>query len=240
MKDGRTVLFVSHNLPAVRTLCTKGILLAHGETKYYGETELALDAYMGGIKGGEIEQVWPDTATAPGDNILRLSGVRAVSEGDGANYLSIEDDFMIEIDYEILQPHPRVCVSFHLYTQSVCAFVGGNQSTFHSPGKYRAAVRIPGHLLNTGLYSVHVFLITDVTQFRVVVRDAITFQVEEREARGEYTGHIIGAVRPRLDWTLRQLTGAVNGNEVEPLPPMDSMVSHELAMQGSSAPERAL
>lgn len=240
MKDGRTVLFVSHNLPAVRTLCTKGLLLSHGETKFYGPTELALDAYMGGNNCGNIERTWPDLAAAPGDQVLRLSGVRAVGDEDGSNYLNIEDEFVIEIDYEVLQFHPRVCVSVHLYTQSVCAFVGGNQSTSHSPGRYRAAVRIPGNLLNTGLYGVTVFLITDVTQFRAVERDAITFQMEEREARSEFTGHIVGAVRPRLDWTLTRLTGAGDANGIEANPAIDSLVSHSLAMQGSNAPERVL
>jgi len=205
VKDGRSVLFVSHNLPAVRTLCTKGLLLTQGKAEYFDSTEHALDAYADGVSAGKVEQVWVDSKSAPGDHILRLLGIRAVSADEGSTYLAIEDDFTIEIDYEVLQFHPCVCVSIHLYTQNVCAFVGGNESTAHPVGRFRAAVKIPGYLLNTGIYSVTVFLITDVTQYRVLLRDVISFQMEEREARGEFTGHIVGAVRPRLNWKVSRL-----------------------------------
>ena len=45
-KEGRTVLFVSHNLAAVKNLCTRGIVLENGQLKFNGPTDKALDYYM--------------------------------------------------------------------------------------------------------------------------------------------------------------------------------------------------
>lgn len=44
--EGRTVLFVSHNMAAVRSLCTKGMLIEHGKTVFFGDIEETIDLYL--------------------------------------------------------------------------------------------------------------------------------------------------------------------------------------------------
>ena len=205
---GRTILFVSHNMGAVRSLCSRAVLLSHGALVSSGGVEEVLDAYLGEDADSNMERVWHDAHSAPGDDVLRLRRVRARATSAGCDYLTIENESILEIDYQVLTAHEQVCISIHLFHQGVCAFVGGNQSAPHACGRYQARVVIPPNLLNSGVYSLTVYLITNTTQHRVVVRDVLVFRVEEQQARAEYLGHIIGAVRPRLSWTVEPLSEA--------------------------------
>jgi len=116
----------------------------------------------------------------------------------------------IAIDYEVLEDHPKISVSIHLHTQGICAFVGGNVGVEHRRGEYRTTCRIPGGLLNTNNYSVTVFLIANTTDLRIIEREAIAFNAEEHQGRDEYLGHMIGAVRPTLEWFTESLKPALS------------------------------
>ena len=112
---------------------------------------------------------------APGDDVLRLRSVIVRSASQEQNYFPLEEDLFVDIEYEVLQVHPLICVSIHLHTEGVCAFVGGNASSPTEPGIFRASCRIPQNLLNNNLYYLTVFLITNTTELRVIQRDAISF-----------------------------------------------------------------
>jgi lipopolysaccharide transport system ATP-binding protein len=114
----------------------------------------------------------------------------------------------IEIDYETLTTELSATVSIHLDIMGTCAFVGGARSSIHSRGMHRATCILPANLLNNGTYHVSVYLITDVTNLRVIQRDAISFDVHDA-GREEYMGQIIGTVRPSLEWSL--VSGGVLG-----------------------------
>jgi lipopolysaccharide transport system ATP-binding protein len=205
-KGGRTVLFVSHNMSAVRTLCGRGICLEAGSIRFAGRINEAVDSYV----ASSIEQsgaaVWSSPTNAPGDDALRLRAVRIRSEGEVSASAWIDREIQIEIEYETLKPGLNATVSFHLHSQGTCAFVGGPASTIHNEGTYCAVCTIPGNLLNDGVYSVTVFLITDTTNLRVIKREVVSFSVHDRE-RSEYLGKIIGMVRPQLSWNTASLSG---------------------------------
>ena len=198
-KEGRTVLFVSHNMAAVRTLCGSAILVEAGKLRLHGDPDSTINHYLAQEGGASSDRRW-GKHDAPGDAVMRLRRVMVRDVCKGRNYFPLEEDLFLDIEYEMLQPHPLVCVSIHVCTEGVCAFVGGNSSSPHEPGIFRASCRIPQNLLNNNLYYVTVFLITNTTEQRVVERDVLSFSVEESAARDEYVGRVIGLVRPRLEW----------------------------------------
>jgi lipopolysaccharide transport system ATP-binding protein len=198
-KEGRTVLFVSHNMAAVRTLCVTAMLFEGGKLRLHGDPDTAINQNLAQEGAASSDRRW-GKHDAPGDELLRLRRVTVRGVCEERNFFPLEEDLFLDIEYEMLQPHPLVCVSIHLYTEGVCAFVGGNESSPHDPGIFRASCRIPQNLLNNNLYYVTVFLITNTTEQRVVERDVLSFSVEESAARGEYVGRVMGLVRPRLEW----------------------------------------
>lgn len=209
--EGRTVLFVSHNLPAVRTLCTKGVVLDGGRIAFSGGVNEAVDAYLDTSATCTLERNWKHTSNPPGDDVFELICVRVRCSTDDNPCLTIEEDIIVEVDYKVLVHHQRINVSIHVYTQGVCAFVGWNDSSPHGLGSYRASCRIPAHLLNNSIYSLSVFLITNMTEVRVMQRDVITFTMEETKPRSQYVGSVAGALRPQLQWTL----AAISAESVE-------------------------
>ena len=73
-KDGRTILFVSHNMTAVKSLCTKGIVLKNGSIDFIGNEKDAVKQYLYG-ENNEItsmERVWRDDQEKPGNDAVRL------------------------------------------------------------------------------------------------------------------------------------------------------------------------
>jgi lipopolysaccharide transport system ATP-binding protein len=211
-REGRTVLFVSHNMQAVTNLCHRTFLLDKGTLRYEGDPRTAVDRYLRAAGEGETdsaEQVWKLDG-APGDHITRLRAVRALNDqGETSWNHDIARPITIEIEFWLLQSCPSVDVSFHLYNQDgVCLFAVGHGLGDHrgdggvKPGLYRVAGQIPGSFLNDGLHRVSAFLVQNKMQLAVHVPHAISFNVQDYgDNRGGFLGKIIGAVRPILPWT---------------------------------------
>ena len=198
-KGGRTVLFVSHSMAAIQSLCNKGIVLEAGSVAYDGPVDGAIDKYLEQLESIGTCRAWAPE-NAPQDDLFRLRKVEAVNGLDPTRPCLIDEPTDLVIEYEVLRDHPKISASIHLHTQGICAFVGGNAGVPQAPGKYRTTCRVPAGLLNTNNYSVTVFLISNTTEFRIIEREAIAFNAEEHQGREDYSGHMIGAVRPTLEW----------------------------------------
>ncbi len=84
-KHGRTILFVSHNMAAVKSLCRKTIWLDEGRIIEAGETEKVVTNYL--QKGARVTlaQVWNEPASAPGDGVVSLRQISITALGQGAD-----------------------------------------------------------------------------------------------------------------------------------------------------------
>ena len=212
-QEGRTILFVSHNLGAVSNLCTRGITLRNGSVEFDGTAREAVERYLllTEAKSGEI--TWAD-AEAPSSESLKLRSVRIVSEGKSKGDVHIDKPFDVEIEFETLKPNLTVCAGFHL----VHPLGGEVFSTVNWPsaslepldelygkplakGRYTSTCRIPGFFLNTGEYSLNVVLFTPQNRVDLIEKQAIRFHVEETGAmQADWSDGWIGVIRPRFSW----------------------------------------
>src|ERR1043166_7288923 len=80
--EGRTVLFVAHNMPAVINLCPRVILLERGGVVQDGKAADVVGHYLhtGGAKLAHRE--WPDISIAPGDDVVRLRSISVIDEDE--------------------------------------------------------------------------------------------------------------------------------------------------------------
>jgi lipopolysaccharide transport system ATP-binding protein len=210
---GRTVLFVSHSMPSVLRLCPRVILLDGGHVAVDGNASSVIEEYMG-KGGGAAVREWPDPATAPGDERVRLRGVRVVDEkGDVTPEIDIRNPVFIEVTYWNLsddsrfRPIPSVHVS---NAEGALLFVShGNhlpeRATSAGPKLVHARCAIPGNLLAEG----GVFVLVGVVSYEpaavhAIVDDAVAFHVMDTSegdgARGAWAGEFPGLVRPMLEW----------------------------------------
>ena len=208
--EGRTVLFVSHNMPAVMRLCKKGLLLDQGEVKAWGPIEDVVGQYTDKIMASGSSRSWKED-NAPGSNAVKLvsASITTVS-GEGLLVADVEEAVLLNIYYKVFSPGERFrcCVTFN--TQGVCAFttLEPEEQVHPTAGLYCSRVEIPGNMLAEGEYSVNVTIMASrgVKVRHVAVRNVLSFQVVDSlrggSARGDYAEGFAGVVRPKLPWTM--------------------------------------
>jgi lipopolysaccharide transport system ATP-binding protein len=210
--EGRTVLFVSHNMPAVTRLCPRTILLDGGRILKDGLSHEVVATYLSSGLGTTAAREWRDLATAPGDAIVRLAAVRVRAEdGCVAAAVDIRRPVAIEVEFVTLQGGHRLVPNLHVFNEDgLCVFVTSEvDSPWHRKprpaGRYVSRAWIPGNLLAEGTLIVNAAISTmDPVTVHLHERDVVAFQVmdstEGNSARGDYGGAIPGVVRPLLRW----------------------------------------
>jgi lipopolysaccharide transport system ATP-binding protein len=211
-KHGRTILFVSHSIPAVARLCERVILISHGGIQRDGSVVDVVGDYLQTSLQVGGERVWNDIATAPGDEVARLRSVRVITRsGATAAAIDISQPVGVEMLFEVLQPGHVMFASCQFSTpEGLCAFdshdLHPDWRTRPRPvGRFTSTVWVPGHLLAEGTYLVTAGLSTIdpyavhfFAQYTVACR--IIDPHDGTGARGDWVGNLQGIVRPLLEW----------------------------------------
>ena len=212
--EGRTVIFVSHNLQAILQLCDRAILLDGGKVVKDGPTHDVVAQYEEQTVGAGSQVVWDDPAKAPGNDLVRLQSVRVVDQdGEPAPAIDVRQQIGIEIGFRVLGGGRSVVPKIKVIDQhgAICfnaLDVSPRWNETAAAGEYLATAWIPGNLLNEGRFSVDVEVVTIASPKLIPHAGAhkvVAFHVydpaEGGSARGLYTGQLRGVVRPLLEWT---------------------------------------
>jgi lipopolysaccharide transport system ATP-binding protein len=214
-KEGRTVLFVSHNMPAVTRLCSRTILLDSGRVIGDGPSSEVVGAYLSTGLGTTAAREWNRLSEAPGNDVVRVCAVRVQSEtGTVTDAVDIRRPISIEIEYEVLKPGHVLVPNLHFYNEEgIYAFVSSDldpewRGKRRPPGRYVSIAFVPGNLLSEGTLFVGAAMSTmDPVVVHFYERDAVAFQVLDTmdgdSARGDYGGPMPGVIRPLLQWNTR-------------------------------------
>jgi lipopolysaccharide transport system ATP-binding protein len=212
---GRTVLFVSHNMPAVTRLCGRVVFLDGGKIVADGPSHQVVSQYLTSDHGTSAAREWPPLEKAPGSGVVRLCAVRVRTEdGEISAVVDIRKSVAIEMEYEVLKPgyifHPHFSFQnqegVNLFTaQDVDPAWRGRR---RPPGRYLSTCWIPGNFFNEGMMCVGSCMRTlQPNTLHFLERDAVAFQVvdsfEGDTARGDYPEPVPGAVRPLFKWETR-------------------------------------
>jgi len=220
MKDvshhGRTVLFVSHNMPAVTRLCERTILLDEGTILQDDQSQKVVSSYLKSGLGTMAAREWPDAAKAPGNDVVRLCAVRVRTEdGQVTDAIDIRRPVGIEMEFEVLRPGYVLLPNYHVSNEEgVLIFIANDkdpewQRTSRPVGRFVSTAWIPGNFLSEGTMIIAAAVSTmDPVTIHFFERDVVAFQVidslDGQSARGEYAGPYPGIIRPMLQWTTRR------------------------------------
>jgi lipopolysaccharide transport system ATP-binding protein len=214
-KQGRTVLFVSHNMPAITRLCERTILLDGGRVLSDGPSSQVVSDYLNSGFGTSAEREWPDDELAPGADVARLRAVRVRSEdGQTTDAVDIRRPFAIEMEYETIQSGYTLLPLHHIHNEEGIHVLSTHdldpdwRGRFRPAGRWVSTVWIPANFMSEGTFFVSSEAITlqpNMAQFHE--RDVVAFQVidslDGNSARGDWTGRMGGVVRPLLTWSNR-------------------------------------
>jgi lipopolysaccharide transport system ATP-binding protein len=211
-RQGRTVLFVSHNMPAVTRLCERTILLDEGRVLRDGPSHEVVSAYLNSEVGTTAEREWPNSPRAPGGEVARLRAVRVrTADGQITAVIDIRHAVGIEIEYDTLQPGYILLPRFLLHNEEgvrAIEAVDLDPQWRRRPrpaGRYVSTGWIPSNLLSEGTFFVSCDMVTlEPVMKQFDERDAVAFQVVDSldgtSARGDWGGRMNSVVRPLLQW----------------------------------------
>ncbi len=205
---GRTVLFVSHNMRAVKSLCQTAILLQHGTIKLSGAAPAVCDAYFNrlDITVGD-DALERDLAKSP---YAHFHSIRAHDyAGVTCSSFSASEAIQITIDYTPTDPTVCPVLNVHIFNdQNIQAFASINTITPRPNTRMNVTVTIPPNQLNEGEYSASVFASTfnpDIIHTRL--DHIVSFDVSDvatNPIRSGFRGKFPGVVRPLLNWKLNE------------------------------------
>lgn len=214
-REGRTILFVSHNLVAVKSLCTRAILLKTGALVDDGDPAGVVSQYLGAGRASRAETVWADPMHAPGTPAFRLHAVRLRNDsGEITSELSTREPFSVEIEYANLTEGSALGATVLLFNSDgvhVLSSLSNREPNWHGrafpKGLFRSTCYFPGHLLPEGRFDVSVLVWANNYTIWHREDSVVEFEMHEsKESRGDYFGFWSGAVRPLLDWETDFLT----------------------------------
>ena len=201
-QDGKTILFVSHNMNAIKQLCDKVIWIDKGMIKEMGNPEYVINKYLQSSNGFELEKVW-NNGEGPGNEKVRFRSIRVIPQD--SEVLTIDSPLKLEFEFENKQTDSEINLSFILWTLAgECVFNTASEVKMIGEGVYKGTCLIPANLLNSNAYSVEIMVIKDRSYAIYKKKDIINFEVNDRDRVEGWYGNWVGAVRPKLDFTLEQ------------------------------------
>jgi lipopolysaccharide transport system ATP-binding protein len=224
-QQGRTVLFVSHNMPAVTRLCQRVVLLSEGSVLQDGPSAQVVGTYLKSGLGTTAAREFPKPSKV--GRAAEVAGLWAVrvrsAEGATTEFIDIRKPVLIEMEYEVFRPG-YVLMPYFIFDneEGVTAFRSQDvdpqwRRKPRPAGRYTSTVRVPGNLLAEGTMFVSAGLTTVAPGIRQFFEeDVVAFQVVDSldgdSARGDIGGNVEGIVRPLLDWTtgFHESSGAVS------------------------------
>ncbi len=217
--QGRTVLFVTHNMGLISSLCQRAILLEQGELAADTTASEGVRAYYNRDKATayhvDFEALGSSDASEPASI---LEGRIENSIGGLVSDIDMRLPFCVKMRYRLNRDMPMAPFpNFHVTDNSGSQVFVSSPVTAQCPthaGCYEVACHVPGNLLNNGTYFIGLALcfIDKGVQVAFYEREALCVnvieQVEEtlEQWRNGFSGVIPGAVRPRLDWSVTKIT----------------------------------
>ncbi|NTW87914.1 MAG: ABC transporter ATP-binding protein [Desulfobulbaceae bacterium] len=202
-RDGRTILFVSHNLAAVKSLCNKGVVLANGTLTYSGSAEDAVEFYSGSGITGQTEWRWENVAERPGNGLITLK--RASLKPLRGDIIDTDSGMVFECAFgnELINLNLGL-VAYFLTNENYLLFT--SEIVLHTQkdskkGEYTVRCTVPPKFLNSGHYNINLHFRESRCHMLLRLDDIISFTVDVN-AYVKSTGFkpSAGVLVPQLEW----------------------------------------
>lgn len=205
-QKGRTILFVSHNIQAIKQLCSKALWLDHGRQLETGEINTVANKYINSIQKNQLCQVWENVDEAPGNEFIRFRKVELTPQSNNADEpVDIRTPFLFRAELVNYYEDAELNIGLHLFSYSgECIFDVSSPAKIFKKGIIEGVCHIPGNFLNDGAYYLSVIIVKDTSVPVYYLEECISFEVADYRENMKWYGKWMGAVRPQFPFTLEQ------------------------------------
>lgn len=212
MKDvsgqGRTVLFVSHNMTAIKGLCTKCICLKHGILYESGKTEEVINNYLLSQMSSEVNLCynWSDTENMPQNEFQKIFRYELIPEKSlgTSNDITINTPFRVELEFDnLIEGTFNLILSVYNF-EDTRLFVTSSPFLLLKKGRTTFVCNFPNRFFNDGIYKFAVGVVREGGEKGSMdLQEKISVEfLEDREA-SSWHGKWPGLIRPFFDWEIK-------------------------------------
>jgi lipopolysaccharide transport system ATP-binding protein len=206
VKEGRTILFVSHNLGAIQNLCNRCVFLQSGKLIEDGTPEKVLRTYLNAVaeKTGAVR--WD---SGYGDDIIKIHGVQLLNgKKEASSSLYIDDSFYLEFDVEVLEYHESLRLGFRIMApDGFVVLTSSSQDdvlnkVYLQKGRRKVVVEMPGNFFNDGEYYLTVAADIPFVKVCFLAENALLINLEFSSGVGGYVNDKRkGVIRRNFPWS---------------------------------------
>ena len=204
-KEGKTVLFVSHNMQALQNLCHRAIALHKGEISDMGDPEAVIGGYLKKEKKLTTYKEYETPGSAPGNDAIRIKKVELIPHYlEGQQVIDIRTPLTVRFGFWHTDTAPgNLTVGMHLFTiQGAFIFDVCSDGLLSANGLIEGSCTIPGNFLNDGSYYLSLVFVKNTTRRLFYIESCLVFDVEDYRKNTAWYGKWQGAVRPSFPVTL--------------------------------------
>lgn len=209
--EGRTILFVSHNMQAINTLCDRAIWLDKGVMKEIGPSSVVINGYISSMQKFQLKQQWPTISEAPGNDHIRFEYVELIPQTENTDgIIDVRTPLTVKFRFWNLSDDVDISVGLVLFSYSGdCIFDLLSPAVYCSKGTVEGECSIPGNFLNDGSYYISLHVARDISIQLYYFEECLSFDVEDYRAGINYFDKWWGAVRPNFPFLLKQKEVAI-------------------------------
>ncbi|GAA4459103.1 ABC transporter ATP-binding protein [Nibrella saemangeumensis] len=207
-QEGRTILFVSHDIQAVSRLCHHALWLDHGAVKAIGPIQDVVSQYIGSPQLNYHHQAWTRPDEAPGNESVRLKSCYLIPDVvDPAVPIDIRTPLTFTFQLWALQGSLRLVVGLRLFNYNEeCVLEVMSPHGDYQQGILQGEFHIPGHFLNNASYYISLTIYQENWAPLFSQRACVCFTVEDyRDQAKVFPEKWLGTVRPDFPVKLVQL-----------------------------------
>ncbi len=199
--NGRTILFVSHDVQSVANLCTKAIWLDRGRVHDMGETVAVINAYLASFQQNEHEQNWHDPKSAPGTDSFKIKSIEVSPRGSSTSgVITVHTPVQVSFEFYNFIEEGNLEISVKLSTEEgICVFDLGSPVIKAEKKILAFEMTIPGDFLNDTSYLISLVILKDSYHTLYEFADCATFEVQDLRKGMHFFGSWPGVVRPKVE-----------------------------------------
>lgn len=212
-KGGRTVLFVSHNMTSIKSLCNRAVLLENGKIIKDGSPEEVVNYYLNSSTKISYEKIW-GINEKPSNSNFELNKIWLSDKGKTPiSSVSVDKSFFVNIDFKVIKNNSKVGLNVILHDSNqniISSSINNHEKNFyhqkHNIGLFSSSCKIPGLLFNSGTFFLSIYFFGANFNNAKMIDYVLKIEILDGIiVRGDYHGEYSGVLRPMFHWETREL-----------------------------------
>ncbi len=209
-EEGRTILFVSHNMAAINRLCHRAMWLDRGYIFMQDKVKAVIESYLSEGSRDKGEVIWKEDVALEEKEIYLIAVRIRNYKGEISNTLDTLNPFYIEIEYRVTKDLPPMRIVLHLASiDGTIVFLSPDnyqtewEEKRRPPGRYVSICEIPAGLLNVNHYTISISAELPFVKLFFLKENILTFTIQRTGGVGaQYTENWPGIICPTLRWKI--------------------------------------